>query len=440
MRRNRSTQTGRKPVQTVANRPRDAASSRVARKVSLKRQALLDGAITLFNARGISGTSLADVAETLGLARASIYHYVDDRSDLVFQCYLRSCEVTAQDLALAEEAETGIEKVTEYIRLALTADRKALAVLSEIPSLMPEHREIVGRADNRNTATLREYVHRGMADGGIRSCDPEIATQAIIGMLAWAQLLPHWSFGRNVKVLRRRARDAMIELLTDGLTVSSGYDFDCTLRASAFLPTVENVFNREEFSAAKLDMALAVASRLFNRYGIAATSINTIADALGVTKGALYHHLKDKPDLIVRCYERSFDLYDKFAAAAQNNGNDGLESALINAHLNIQAQVDKVSPLMPQPGFESVPQGKRGRFKKRAAAENRTLARLLQSGVDQGVARPCDTRLVTHICAGAFGWLPKWLPDDRMDDPMRIADEICGLLARGLAADRCPAP
>ena len=422
-------------VDAVPKRSRNPASSRVARKVSLKRQALLDGAIALFNARGISGTSLADVAETLGLARASIYHYVDDRSDLVFQCYLRSCEVTAQDLALAEEAETGLEKVVETIRLALAADRKALAVLSEIPSLMPEHREIVRRADNRNTATLREYMHRGMADGSIRPCDPEIATHAIIGMLAWAQLLPHWSMARNVRVLRARARDAMTDLLTHGLAVDRGWKVHCSLRATDFLPTVENVFNRKEFSAARLDMALAVASRLFNRYGIEATSIDMIAEHLGVTKGALYHHLKDKPDLIVRCYERSFDLYDRFTAAAQNSGSDGLESALINAHLNIQAQVDKVSPLMPQPGFESVPQDKRGSFKRRAAAENRSLARLLQAGAEEGVARPCDAGLVTHICAGAFGWLPKWLPDDREHDPMRIAGEICGLLAQGLATE-----
>ncbi len=54
-------------------------------KRTLKRKALLDGATGLFNARGISGTSLADVAETLGLSRASVYYYVNDRAELVFQ-------------------------------------------------------------------------------------------------------------------------------------------------------------------------------------------------------------------------------------------------------------------------------------------------------------------------------------------------------------------
>jgi len=43
-------------------------------------------------------TSLTDVADKLGFSRASLYYYVEDREDLMFQVYLRSSEIMARRL------------------------------------------------------------------------------------------------------------------------------------------------------------------------------------------------------------------------------------------------------------------------------------------------------------------------------------------------------
>ena len=58
------------------------------------------------------------------------------------------------------------------------------------------------------------------------------------------------------------------------------------------------------------------ASQLFNRRGIDGVSLDDITAELGATKGALYHYLDNKADLVVRCYRRSFDLTERFADAA----------------------------------------------------------------------------------------------------------------------------
>jgi len=52
-----------------------------------KRDAVLDRAAAHLNARGVSLASLSEVAKALGLTRAALYYYVEDRDDLVFQCY-----------------------------------------------------------------------------------------------------------------------------------------------------------------------------------------------------------------------------------------------------------------------------------------------------------------------------------------------------------------
>ncbi|MBX3485800.1 TetR/AcrR family transcriptional regulator, partial [Phenylobacterium sp.] len=399
-----------------------------------KREALLEGATALFNARGISAISLAEVAEAVGLTRATVYYYVSDRADLVFQCYMRACELVADDLAAAAEAANGFERTLAFIRLALTPSRPPTAVLTEIGALDAAHAEVIGGASARNTAALTSFIEAGMADGSVRPCDAQVAAQAIIGMLAWTQLLPHWSRGADTETRRARAAQTMIDLLTHGLARDRSVAFHCGIDASRLTPTLVNAFDRRESSSLKLMQVLAAASRLFNRNGIEATSLDEIAASMGVTKGVLYHYFDDKSDLVTRCYERSFEIYEQFVTLAKAHGDDGFRSALINAHLNIQGQVGSLSPLMPQPGFGAVPEEQRATMQRRAAQENRTVSAWLQSGIDDGVANPLDAPLVTHIIAGAFGWLPKWLPPDRPQDPIRMADKIMGMLLTGLRA------
>lgn len=49
---------------------------------------------------------------------------------------------------------------------------------------------------------------------------------------------------------------------------------------------------------------LDAAERLFSEQGVTSTSLNDIARAAGVTRGALYHHFKNKTDLIEALLDR----------------------------------------------------------------------------------------------------------------------------------------
>jgi hypothetical protein len=88
---------------------------------------------------------------------------------------------------------------------------------------------------------------------------------------------------------------------------------------------------------------------------------------------------------------------------------------------------------MPQPGFAALPEGRRGPLIERGRRANRAIADFVREGVKDGSTVPCDAALVTHICAGAFGWLPKWLPGTRTRTRFEIADEICTAFRNGLA-------
>ena len=80
-----------------------------------RRDVLLDEAARQLNARGISQTALIDLAAALGLSRAAVYYYADDRQDLVFQCYRRACEALARELAASSS------RMSRRLRLATSA-------------------------------------------------------------------------------------------------------------------------------------------------------------------------------------------------------------------------------------------------------------------------------------------------------------------------------
>src|SRR3954467_11240421 len=53
--------------------------------MSSRREELTRTAARLFADRGYHGTSLADLAEALGIQKASLYHHIDSKEDLLWE-------------------------------------------------------------------------------------------------------------------------------------------------------------------------------------------------------------------------------------------------------------------------------------------------------------------------------------------------------------------
>ncbi len=79
-----------------------------------------------------------------------------------------------------------------------------------------------------------------------------------------------------------------------------------------------NVKNRKaEQSEATRNALLDAARSLFGERGFAAVSTEEIVQAAGVTRGALYHHFKDKQDLFTAVVERvEQEILERVASAA----------------------------------------------------------------------------------------------------------------------------
>lgn len=406
------------------------------RRDSLERDrklgALLDEASIEFNRRGLSQASMARIARTMHMSRPALYYYVRDLDDLVLRCYRRSCDVMAGDLQAAENAGSGLDSLVAFVRRALDAERRPTAVLSEIDYLSGEARHAIGAAHAANVDRLRAMIRRGIADRSIRSCDDEVIAQTIIGMIAWVPLSVDWVKGTQPG-FRSRAVEALIDLIVRGYARDRHVGFASPVAISEFLPTPPQAFDRPGLAAAKIELLLLTASRLFNRRGIDATSLDDIAGALGATKGAFYHHLDNKSELVVRCYRRALALYERFADAAAA-GRNGLERGAIGLYLNIQAHTAGLSPLIQLVGVHALPAAARNEITARSRALQRRFEAFGEQGQEDGSCRSSDFDALAQLGAGAFEWLPKWLQPQDPRGARQIADEIIGFLFHGIRA------
>jgi AcrR family transcriptional regulator len=374
-----------------------------------RREALLDEAAQEFNARGISGASVARIARRVGLTRAAVYYYFEDRHDLTVQCYARACEIMARDLAAAEAASgPGLERVLGFLRLALDPKRAPVAALSELDYLRGSAHAAIALAQRRNVERLRALVRSGVEDGTIRACDDEIVAQTLIGTVTWIPLSVEWVQGTD-ETYRARTAEALCDLVADGQAADRSFAFIPAVAIESFFPVPAAAFDRVGVSAAKVEQLLMTASQLFNRRGIDGTSLDDITEVLGATKGVLYHYLASKTDLVVRCYRRGFALYERFADAAERCGRTGLERGLIGLYLNVQAHASGLSPLIQMAGASALP-----------AAD--------------GSFRRIDFDAVAQLGAGAFQWLPKWFRTDDVRAAEKLGEEIVVLFIRGLRA------
>jgi AcrR family transcriptional regulator len=398
-----------------------------------KRDAVLDAAARQLNASGVSQTSLSEIAAGLGVSRAALYYYVDDREDLVFQCYRRACEAMARDLdAAARTPGSGLDRLAAFVDLALDETRPEPAALAEVAALGAPHRQTIEALHHGNVAQLIDLVEAGCADGSIRPCDPLIVAQAIVGIVSWIPLAPRWT-GEPQAGFRARARAGALTLIRDGVATDP-------LAALAYAPLDiallrgprGNAFDRDAAAAMKLEELLRAASRLFNRKGVEATSIDEIAAEVGATKGAVYHYLADKPDLIARCFRRAFSLSDRILQAVELAPGSAIQRTLAGTALLVEMNLsDEFSPLAPLAGVEALPADARAEVIARVHALEQGYPEVTREGLADGSVRDVDLTAVAQAMAGAFGWLPKWFAPE-LADPRAVVAEHVRLLAMGL--------
>jgi len=184
----------------------------------MTRDDILDAAAQIFRKKGFHGASMADIAETVNLQKASLYHHVSSKQEILLALLDRALEMLIEQIgAVSSQTLPADEKLTLMIRAYLVS----LAKNSDLSSvLLFEHRSLDPKQHNRHVpkrdrfeSLWRVTVEQGVRDGLFTCADPALAVRALMGALNWTIT---WYHPEGPKSIEHIA-DQYAALFLDGL-------------------------------------------------------------------------------------------------------------------------------------------------------------------------------------------------------------------------------
>jgi TetR/AcrR family transcriptional regulator len=182
-----------------------------------KRKAIIREAAKVFNRRGSHGTTLDDVAERLGVSKAALYRYVQNKNDLLYACHEEAMEIARESMDRGEaEGRTGLEKIQlgmkEYLREMIGALGVPVLILEENALSGEQAARIIDLRDGFEKR-MRRLVEEGIRDGSILPLNPKLAIFMLLGAVHW---VTKW-YSAEGSWTAEEVADALVEMATRGL-------------------------------------------------------------------------------------------------------------------------------------------------------------------------------------------------------------------------------
>lgn len=179
----------------------------------------------------------------------------------------------------------------------------------------------------------------------------------------------------------------------------------------------------------------ASAVKLFERNGYAATSVQSVVDDAGLTKGAFYHHFESKEDLLLEIHDAFIDYQLERArevVAADLPVDELLRRFVVEALLEpLSIYKAEITIFIQERRFLSEEVFREVK-EKRDEFENYVVD-LVARGMDEGVFRPIGPpRLVAFGVIGMGAWAHSWLDTQGEMSAGEIGEMYSRILLDGL--------
>jgi len=156
----------------------------------MTREDILDAAAQVFRQKGFHGASMSDIAETLDVQKASLYHHVESKQEILLALLERALAMlTAHISAIAERELPADQKLRQMIRAYLSA----LAESADLTAvLLFEHRSLDKKSHARHVPQRDKFegLWRNVFNEGERACifhfkDAGLVVRALMGAMNW---------------------------------------------------------------------------------------------------------------------------------------------------------------------------------------------------------------------------------------------------------------
>ncbi|MFN3521661.1 MAG: TetR/AcrR family transcriptional regulator [Phenylobacterium sp.] len=384
----------------------DSTAVRSTARFERKREAILDSATAVLNHHGVKGLTLAVAASAVGLSTTSVTYYFRRKDDLAAACLMRGVEWIEQaaDQALAEPTPEArlyrlLELYLKRLRLAATGEAAELPVLSDIRALNDPQRTEVFEAFMavfRKVRRLFESGELSWLSRGRATARTHMLLEQLFWAAAWLPKYDPEDYGR--------IRERMFDILLHGLAA------DGEVWAPNALPPVGAAEGQE----ALRETFLLAATRLINRRGYRGASVELISAELNVTKGSFYHHHETKDELVVACFERTFEVMRRIQRLSMAQAGSQWSRLTTAAAALTEHQLSEHGPLLRTSALTALPEAIREEMVQHSNRVSDRFASMISDGIAEGSIRPVDPSIAAQMLnatLNAAAELRFWVPD-----------------------------
>lgn len=158
------------------------------KRTAERRTEIVTAAARIFADHGYAAVGMRDIADTIGIRGASLYHHFSSKEEILYGiCLTVTKEPVEQNLPLLDAAGTPTERLTSlvraHVRHLLHRRVEYMVGLHERPALTPEHRAEIDRYLYYYNRRVRDLLVAGMRTGEFRELNPSLAALGILDML-----------------------------------------------------------------------------------------------------------------------------------------------------------------------------------------------------------------------------------------------------------------
>lgn len=167
-------------------------------------------------------------------------------------------------------------------------------------------------------------------------------------------------------------------------------------------------FSRAGQHKLKTDAIVAAAAKLIYKHGVVGTSLDDVADALGITKPSVYYYIENKEHLIYLCNKRIVETQTLAIDHAMATPGSGAEK--IKAFLRFYAPfVWNPKSGLPKLWHESpLKSEKRKEINEAYYEQADRIVAIIKGGMDDGSIYPHDPEIVERALVSSILWIPIW--------------------------------
>ena len=180
------------------------------------------------------------------------------------------------------------------------------------------------------------------------------------------------------------------------------------------------------------DGILEVAVAAFNEHGYDATSMGMLAERLGLTKSAIYHHFDSKEGILSAALDVALDGLEAALEddRAMTSARDRLERVVRAAVIVLVERLPYVTLLLRLRGNSEV---ERDALDRRRAFD-RAVTSLVIAARDEGAIRDdIDPSVAVRLIFGMINSIVEWYRPTGPENADRLADDVLAVAFDGLA-------